>query len=284
MTMTIHLDPLPSGRRYEDQYGEWLKVFQTVAEATSPVTCVNPPWSWVPLLVDLGAAVHFPRDNWPCDTLVGNMLDHDPDRALYSDRTTLEVICGFRPETTDALWKADMQWSCSRRITRPDEKQFIVTNNGSFHRPEVLEFIGKVSKYKPTKRKVVLVPCAADKPYPSEMHKVVLDLLPPDYYLAIATGVLGIVPFDLWNEMPWYDSGLPNEWRLMNVAKDYFFRNEHDHIVVYADYYNLALAVAFQLLGQERVEFINEVKFYEDYLDLLDPARLSRLKAALDNG
>jgi len=128
-----------------------------------------------------------------------------------------------------------------------------------------------------------LVPCAADKPYPSPLHQAVLDRMPADFYLANVTGVLGIVPQAAWPTMPHYDSGIPNEWRLMRVAEKYFRLHRHDRVVVYADYYNEALYQAFCNVYpphefDSHVTFVNDVKFYYDYLPLLNPEYLKKLE------
>jgi hypothetical protein len=114
------------------------------------------------------------------------------------------------------------------------------------------------------------------------MHSKVLSMLPNDWYLMNATGVLGLVPQDLWSCMPWYDSGIPNRWRVQTTAFSYFKKFPHDKIVVFGDFYNQALEIAFQLLGiMDQVTFVNEVKFYYNYIDLLDPERLKKLEEAL---
>lgn len=275
------LSVLPQGERYEDRYGAYLTLFKDIAQTGSsiPIKVKNAPPVWVPLLAYLDCNVQVClNDRFEHDALVRPMLKSGPKL----DRTALEVLCSFRPETADALWKVDMQWHPARVKFMKPQTEFIVTTNGSFHRQEIITFIARLYHYKPQKEKVVLVPCAADKPYPSVMHKAVLDMLPDDYYMANATGVLGIVPQDLWPIMPYYDSGIPNEWRLLTIAKKYFARNVHTRIVVYCDFYNIALREAFGSLGiLDRVTFINPIEFYPDYIDLLQPDRLHSLKRAL---
>jgi hypothetical protein len=277
----IDLAKLPDAVRYEDRYGGYMQIFRDVAYNNVATLIVkNPPASWVPLLKYLRCEVDSPRVCFEHDRMVLKILDEEK-----FDRTSLEVLCGFRPETTDALWKVDMQWELApcRRTESENKKEFIVTTNGSFHRPEVLHYLRNVlPRYTPGKRKVVLVPCAADKPYPSVMHQAVLDRMPEGFYLAIATGVLGIVPQDLWGEMPHYDSGLPYEWRLQKVLEEYLIQVPHERIVVYADFYSLAIEQAVKNAYQFLVtSFVNPVRFYEDYLDLLDPERLSQLEKVL---
>lgn len=283
----IDLDPLPQGQRYEDRYQGFMEVFKQIAH--TPIDTLievhSPPWSWVPLLHHLNCIVFHPRDAFDHCALV-----HGAWLWLVvgaCDRTAIEVLCCFRPETVDALWKCDVQWEIppGRVRSYPAEKEFIVTNNGSYHRPEVLEFIRLLKLHKPTKKKVLLVPCAADKPYPSPMHEACLKLLPPDYYLMNATGVLGLVPHEMWDVMPSYDSGIPNEWRLYNTIKWYFHKHWHSDVVVYCDYYSETILYAFNALHMlDRVKFVIPVKFYHDYLDLMDPERLQWLKDALWTG
>lgn len=285
-SQTIDLSVLPIGLTYEDRYGGYLKVFKDIAENDADELIVtNAPASWVPLLNYLNCDVYDPRVLFDHDLLVLRMIRYGGSCHISTgklDRTAVEVLCGFRPETTDALWKVDMQWTLAKHRQRNSEyrKEFIVTTNGSFHRPEVLEYLRNVlPNYTPEKRKVVLVPCAADKPYPSKMHQAVLDRMPDDFYLANVTGVLGIVPQDLWPEMPHYDSGLPYEWRLKQILGQYLTRHEHEVVVVYADFYSLAIHDAVTMSCHwPRTWFVNQVKFYEDYLDLLDPVRLESLE------
>lgn len=275
---TIDLTVLPEGTTYEDRYSGYMKVFHDIAYNNADVLMVRKaPASWVPLLNYLQCRTIAPRSFFEHDRMVQRLA------TRRFDRTAVEVLCGFRPETTDALWKIDMQWDVAknRRCPSENKKEFIVTTNGSFHRPEVLEYLAALPAYKPTKRKVVLVPCAADKPYPSKMHQAVLDRMPEDFYLANATGVLGIVPQELWPWMPHYDSGLPNEWRLQKVLTEYLRRVPHERIVVYADFYSLAIEQAvIQSEHFNKTWFVNPVQFYADYLDLLDENRLKNLEEA----
>jgi len=283
--MKIDLDPLPEDYSYEDRYQQYMAIFKDIAHTPGDKDLVvhNAPWCWIPLLHHLNCKTVTPKQVFEhCDRVRGAWPN-----TKKMDRTTLEVLSCFRPETVDALWKCDMQWEIPPGRVRiyPHQRAFIVTNNGSYHRREVTEFSKLLRSYKPTKQKVLLVPCAADKPYPSPMMQACLDMLPPDYYLMNATGVLGLVPQDLWEYMPYYDSGIPNEWRLYRTIKWYFHEHAHTDIVVYCDYYSEAILYAFNALHMlERVKFVLPVKFYYDYLDLMLPNRLEQLRAALWTG
>jgi hypothetical protein len=293
--LEIDLTVMPSGTRYEDRYGQYLEIFHRIATtpANIKVVVVSPPASWWPLFMYLQCWI---RGKAPQIYFEHCKLVKDATYTVGKlDRTAVEVLCGFRPECVDALWKIDMQWEVPEgRVRKENKKEFIVTNNGSFHRPEVTHYLKNVlAKYTPKKRKVVLVPCAADKPYPSRLHKEVLARMPDDYYLAVATGVLGIVPQDLWPEMPHYDSGIPNEWRLMRIAEKYFHLHQHNRVVVYCDYYSEALEQAFENIngghilsvpyGLEKVKFVLPIKFYYDYENLLSENWLKLLEQAFQN-
>lgn len=278
--MNIDLTEMPSGDTYENTYGKYMDIFERIATTSEPVVVINPPNTWKPLLAYLncdirGGQVFFEHDDYINDSMLDNI-----------DRTAVEVLTGFRPETVDALWKIDMQWDmpAGRLMAQSPKKDFIITNNGSFHRFEVLGYMHRLENYTPTKKKVVLCPCAANKPYPAELHQRLLNMLPDDYYLMIATGVLGLVPQDLWDVMPWYDSGIPNEWRLKNTVSRYFTKHEHERVVLYTDYYTLAILEGLEQAtspGLSNVASINEAKFYYDYLDLLDETRLAKLSEEL---
>lgn len=280
----------PQERRYEDRYGQYLEFFRDIAEQTAEHIIVNnPPWCWVPLLTYLRCTITNPIYRFPHCHMVRKAIwtaqSAGTGKVTTSilDRTAVEVLCGFRPELVDALYKIDTQWNVPpSRVTSPEPGEFIVTNNGSFHRREVLDFLTLMKDYKPTKRKVVLVPCAADKPYPAPLHQAMLDILPNDYYLAIATGVLGIVPQDMWDKMPLYDSGIPNQWRLFEIAIEYFKQHRHDRVIVYCDFYAHVLKeVREQVEHPKRFEFVISPIKYDDYVNLLSDENLSRLKKAL---
>jgi hypothetical protein len=275
------------GGRYEDRYGAYLKVFERIAQTSGRILVTHAPWSWYPLLYHLQCSVARDMRYWfdHCRIVEGAcQATLNSNQLPKLDRTAVEVLCSFRPETVDALWKCDMQWDPHiDRVRQYEQKQeFIVTTNGAYHRPEVLAFMSALRGYKPTKKKVVIVPCAADKPYPSPLHRKIMAILPDDYYMMNATGVLGLVPQDLWPIMPWYDSGIPNEWRLFKIAADYFDQYDHDRIVVFSDYYAYTIQQAMRSIEQEhKVTFIVAPDFYYDYLPLMQDNYMDALKSAL---
>jgi Domain of unknown function (DUF5591) len=287
MTINVEHEYLNVEGRYEDQYGHYLKFFQQIAEAEEPHYVANCPSTWRPFVEYMGHTVSSTVHYFDSCKAVDAMHPHYAD--FPDQRHFIEVVSTFRPELVDALWKFDMQWDVPdfRRLTQPriaEGEEIIISNNGSYHRRELLEYFPKLDAYSPAadKDSVVLVPCAADKPYPAPLHSAVIERMPSNFYLANITGVLGVVPQDLWPVMPLYDSGIPNEWRLVNVATEYFKRNRHSRIVVYIDFYSLALKTAFDKAGvdPDTVTWINPVEFYADYLDLLDPYRLHQLEQA----
>jgi hypothetical protein len=271
------------GLRYEDTYGEYLQLFEYIATvpADIPIFVEGAPWCWVPLLRWLNCSLmNSVRFFEHCDVVREAVLGP-------TDRTLVEVLCGFRPECVDALWKVDAQWFPAR-VQRDVRKNFIVTTNGGFHRVEVMSYLNRLQAYVPPmgKRDVVLVPCAADKPYPSPLHKAVLERMPESFYLMNVTGVLGLLPQDLWDVAPHYDSGVPYEWRILRVMQDYFSRHFHRNVVVYSDFYSLPISYAFDLLRSRglgplgRIKFVLPVQFYYDYQNLLAPVQLNKLVEA----
>jgi hypothetical protein len=255
----INLTSLPSGKTYEDRYGAWLDLFHSIA-LTPPedtIEVLNPPASWVALLLYMNCTVTFPLNHFAEDQIplsaVQELICLADSGSLR--RSDIESMCTFRPETIDGLYKFDNEWGNRARALRAvrEEREFVVTTTAAFFRPEVQEWLTFIlPNYVPKKSKVVLCPCAADKPYPATLHKALLERLPPDWYLANATGVLGLVPQDLWPLMPHYDSGIPNEQRVEEVVRDYFTRHSHRAVVCYSDFY--AGAIHRGLAGMARCE------------------------------
>jgi hypothetical protein len=287
MTINVEVEYLHKEGRYEDQYGHYLSFFQLLAEERKSEFVANCPASWKPFVEYMGHTVSSTVHHFDSCPAVEAMWPHYHD--FPDQRQFIEVVSTFRPELVDALWKFDMQWNVPsfRFDTQPriaEGEEIIISNNGSYHRREIIEYFSKLVSYTPPadKDSVVLVPCAADKPYPAPLHSAVIERMPSNFYLANITGVLGVVPQDLWPTMPLYDSGIPNEWRLVNVATEYFKRNKHSKIVVYIDFYSLALKTAFDKAGvdPDSVTWINDIAFYHDYLNLLDEGRLAKLEAA----
>lgn len=293
MGKTIYLDPFMqevarTPRRYEDEYGQYLGFFQKIAQTPpdTPIVVTRVPFSWVPLLRYLRCQIGQGIVWFPHDRLMERVaFEVDP-----SDRTAIETLCGFRPELVDALWKCDMQWMTLRPVYNKSGP-FVVTNNGSFHRKEVVEFRRMINaqgrKRTESERKadkVVIIPCAADKPFPAPLHQTVLDMLPDDtWHAMIATGVCGLVDQRYWGLMPWYDSGIPNRWRVFEATRNYFTTYPHRRVVLYMDFYSEAVFAGLSASAHVAVsESINDVQFYFDYLDLNEPERLGRLKLALN--
>src|SRR5262245_33706493 len=122
--INVNMFDLAKETHYEDEYRQYMRIFETAAK-TDPeqeVVITGAPWSWVPLLrylrcsIDEAICVEF----FEHDNMVEQACEHlDP-----ADRTAIEVLCGFRPECTDALWKVDMQW-CSKRPNPYPQNEFI---------------------------------------------------------------------------------------------------------------------------------------------------------------
>lgn len=291
----FNLEKLPTGRRYEDEYGVWLDFFQTIAESVAQGIEVDvhfAPRSWTAFIYYLGGHVHADKTHFDEDLLIARCPAdlHFQAKENGRLRELVELHSASRPELVDALYKADMEWKVDKSKWRHTwQREFKVTCNGSFFRPEVLEYINEdLPKYTPTKKNCVIVPCAADKPYPADLHKAVRSVIPDDFEILIGTGVLGIVPEGLWDVMPLYDSGLPNQWRLMNIAADFFTKHHYENVVVYSDFYNTAIWRGLKTAQQKQSEtfdytFVTSLKEYTNYLNLLDPKLLTDLALTCRN-
>lgn len=284
--MEVRLNPLPDGVRYEDQYGKWLDVIKMIAQAVSnnrEVVVTDAPATWASLLFYLGAdlggsSYPFEQDKYILNPISAATQAH-ADGML---RELVEMHSASRPELVDALYKADMEWDLDKSKWRHTwKREFKVTCNGSFFRPEVLEYLNEdLPRYFPKKPKCVIVPCAADKPYPADLHKAVRSVIPDDYEILIGTGVLGIVPESMWDIMPLYDSGMPNEWRLMRQATVFFTLHWYERVVLYVDFYSTAIWKGLMAVEDSKrppFAFVNPIKEYHEYLNLLDPVLLGRL-------
>jgi predicted RNA-binding protein len=283
----IDLTTFPSGKRYEDQYGKLLEVFKTVAESPEEVMVVAAPRSWGSLIYYLGGecitTTRYSEDTLlPHDNMSGYVHQAEKNGML---RELVEVHSALRPELVDALYKSDMEWKTVNR-RHQWKKSFNVTCNGSFFRPEVLDYINNIlPTHNPTKTKCVLCPCAADKPYPSPMHEAILKVLPEDYELIVVTGVLGLVPQALWDRMPVYDAGLPSQWRITTMVADYFHKHpRYTKVVVYSEFNAESIYRGFASMRAESCPYDIRYIFGQsniEYLDLMSDENIAKLIAAV---
>ena len=297
------------GATYEHTYGRWLEFFRNVA-AQPRVTVGGVPTSWVPFLAYLGAdvtsaRVHFAVDElWSWPSVQAAVVAAQGTGLL---RELVEVFSVLRPELADALYKSDVLWQVpGRRHTA--QRNFNVTCLGAFSRPEVLDYIDVLRAWQPpgnvSDRVAVLVPCAADKPYPAPLHRDVLEVIGArtDVDLYVVTGVLGLIPQALWSVAPVYDSGIPNMERVGEETFRFFSRNVYRKIAIYSDFYGYTISRALRDAGaRDGLDYewvcFDEVAFqYQqlkaaspraqhlvyEYIDLRAPANLARLRAYLE--
>lgn len=283
MPPIMSLAQLPEGVTYENTYGAWLEIFRHVAETSDKRELYDVPASWAPFLYYLGATIKTTRTHFPEDKLTDFLpLDLEVAEARGMLRELVEVYSALRPELVDALYKSDVEWYTVGRRHR-DKTAFKVTCNGSFFRPEVMRYLREtLPSYRQTKRKCVIVPCAADKPYPAPLHAAVRENITDEYEIIVASGVLGLVPESLWGRAPDYDSGLPYEWRVMQSVLEFFDEHRYDRVLVYSEYNALAIKKGLRdaNLGPPTVVFLFQPRYYDAYENLLDPKHLARLKEA----
>jgi len=306
----LDLRELPKRSAYENTYSEYMAIFKKVAE-TAEITVMDPPGAWIPLLYYLGAEIKLHGDTYYAPEVEAAPYHYTPSKsailALCEDcenagrlREYVEHFESLRPELVDALYKSDMEWR-TRGRRHQWQQEFVVASNGSFHRPEVLHWLKLIEHYRSSNKLAVMVPCAADKPYPSPLHATVAASLLRHttfpWEMVIFAGTLGFCPQSLWPQMPHYDSGMPDQWRLQEIARSFIPRQAWDILLVYGDFYNTAIENALRLSGYmasygplvagsgplyrhpsgKIVGFVNPCVHYTEYLNLLDAEPLGRL-------
>jgi len=284
MSDVMDLTNLSCGMSYADQYGKWLELFKRVAEARD-IQVMNSPRSWRPLLLYLGADTFGERVHFVEDELVGDtQLGFATAERKGMEREYVESVCSLRPELADALWKSDCQWqTVGRRHTM--KREFVVANYLAYYRPEILEYLTLLESYeKPNHvQNCVVTSCSADKPYPAVLHKAIASVLPDDsWHQVIATGVLGVVPQELWSRMPLYDSGVANKWRCQVAWEGYLAKTSYRRVVLYTEFYaSCVMRAASHMIAAGSIEAVLPVGGQNDYVDLVAPEWLGRLEAVL---
>jgi hypothetical protein len=244
------------------------------------------PMCYVPLLLWCGVAVggvaeQHDADRIPWDSIYESVSDR---------RQVVEWSSVTRPELVHALYLVDTgAWIPANPIPHSPALSFPVTCNASFFRPEIRGYLDKLRAFELPKEKtrVVLVPCSADKPYPSMIHKSVEDLLPDDsWYLCAVSGSLGVSPSMLWQEMPEYDAGLPNYERVRTWLAWYLTKHSHKEVVSYVDFYSSAVEDAWptatQPLGSGRRLGYENLLAEEHLLALSKALEAPRVRATVE--
>ena len=230
---------------YSHEYDGYLGFFRLLGYSPYSWKLQNVPRCWGPLLLWMGHTVESTVCHFSCDS----HLDYTEAYRLSAfKREQLEIASVSRPELVHGLYCADTEWPLPMSAERKQRrKQFPVTCNGSFYRPEVQEYRDMLNLYMPDEHttKCVLVPCSASKPYPSPLHRAVLDVLNDDWELIVCTGVLGLVPENLFAFAPEYDSGVPNLERCSETVSWYFTKHRYETVLVYSDFYAYAVKNGF---------------------------------------
>ena len=287
---------LQRGKTYEHTYGGWIKFFRDCAEDPSDVWKV--PATWAPFLTYLGCKVLSTVQYFNEDALAPPPYAMQIAQQRGRLRELVEWVSSMRPELVDSLYKSDIEWAVANR-QHTWRNDFNVTCNGSFFRPEVLAFIDKLRKHTPKPAELtVIMPCAADKPYPAPLHRMVSTVVRTaarytTIEYVIATGVLGLIPQDLWDEAPRYDSGLPNEERVYNEATRYFRKltvKDTGRIIVYSDFYAPVVMDALLDVGHLAswpvrgpveatiAQAVHPEHAHVEYIDLMAPQHLMALR------
>ena len=285
---TIDLTVLPGGARYEDRYGKWMQVLERVATEGPGVRVIGAPHCWVPLILYLKGIVISPRMHFECDAwLPFPEGSYSMARRGGHQREYVEHVCTLRPELVDTLWKVDCQLKLQEGTDHHTNREFILTTYNGYYRPEIREYMGRLHDYRKPEGidYAVITNCSADKPYPAPLHRELLKRIPKrGWHLVIATGVLGVVPQELWDRMPLYDSGIANFWRCTEEWVRFLEQNHYRHLVVYTEFYSRAIQRALQRIKEPPgVTWVIHPGVYYDYLPLRNPGLLGKLREAVQN-
>lgn len=275
-------DVLAKRSSYSSEYDQYINLFETVA-ATQGVVCRNVPSCWCPFILYLGGQVESVDTN-PNAGLFDTLCSIDWI-ALYESandkRRVVEVASATRPELVHALYLADTEWR-SEFVVASEKKAFPVTCNGSFFRHEVLRYLeDTLQKYVPSKVRCVIVPCAADKPYPSPLHSAVRMRIDDSWQIIIASGVLGLIPDDLWDKVPLYDSGVPNTFRCEEIVAWYFSKHRYERIICYSDFYANAISRGLKTIDVHG-EYVFGIHYRDVYANLLLGEHLRTLETVVN--
>lgn len=288
------------GMNYSHTYDGYMAFFRMLGHSSARYTCFNVPPEWCPFVMYLGhdVASISPRG----DTIPG--LDwFGAYKSAQDTRLLVEVASTTRPELVHALYLADNEWPVPLRANVPFLQSFPVTNNASFFRAEIDAFRSRLRNWTkpPQVVRAVVVPCAAEKPYPAALHRAVLERVrrldnKDQWHLIIATGVLGLAPQELWDAAPQYDSGLPNLDRVTQTTAWYFTRYRYERVVVFSDFYAYAFrhgmlrafpeggtvtSLAQQAHRRPKVEYLFGHNYRDTYENVQLMEHLDRLEVAL---
>lgn len=274
------------GVGYAHEYNGYLDFLRSLADQWGfAVELTNVPRSWVPLLHYMGMRVLGSQAVAAWGD--AEAIDwHDAVINASDTRRIVEVACTLRPELTHMLYLIDTEYPeiAQSWVDAQGTHDFVVTTNGSFYRPEVLAYRKALQSYTPNLRRAVLVPCTAVKPYPAPLHQAVLDRLPPSWDVLVVSGVLGIVPRDLWRVQPNYDAGLPFSERVQDTVLWYFSKHRYERLIVYGDFNSHAVKCGLMQVPETRVpptHFCFGAYRRSTYENLLDEQYLMQLDAAV---
>jgi len=258
-------------------------MFKEIAESKVACHVEDAPHVWLPLIEYLGCSakstVQFGPDEWWTGHGMSQAIR--VAKANNEFRSFVEHVCSSRPELVDALWRADRVWDTCSPFESKHEDNFVIASVNAFDRPEIREYENALSIFESAKPNCVITNCAADKPYPAPLHQEIHRRLPDDsWHMVTATGVLGLIPEELWPHAPEYDSGWPNFERLRAVATDYFARNRYHRVVVYTDLYAPVMAEVLTAL-RVPASYPLDLRWRTGYLPLTSPPLLDRLSDAL---
>lgn len=203
------------------------------------------PRQWIPIFEYLNLAWEDcidPREHIP---IISEVTDNQlrafcgSARSAGTLRTMVEGLVALDATLSDLLYILDNTTELAAADCHIDKDTVRLTSWQSYGRAEIRHFDSEVEKLKAKCAIAVLLPCARKRPYHrSRTHRGIWSLLAAQNIDAsevdqiVVTG-LGIVPEELWSHpvVLKYDTGVPDIYRVLRLARSYFRRNRYGTIV-----------------------------------------------------
>lgn len=198
---------------------QWIPLFEHFGIAWS--AAIAPPAA-IPLASELGA------------DRIGRL--HAAAAARGQSRSFIEAWVAVDPLLADVLHRLDRR----SIATKAEETHLPLTGWQAYGRPEVQAFDRLVLASARAEHDILVVlPCARGRPYDrSRTHRRIWRRLEatgvsPQTADAVVMSSIGLVPRGLWDHPValHYDSGVPDIWRVLRLARAFFGRVRYGKVV-----------------------------------------------------
>jgi len=282
-------DLLTTLEESKDKEAAYLNLFRRVTEycQSAPVRMAYVPPSWVALLRVMGVSVvsvepFFAEDDFVEVPLLGDLPRH-----------FVAVMCCHRHETSEYLQELYTTGGKLKNLIR-DTGSVTVTCRGDFMHPAIIDSLAKLVNWLDEGafdgyRNVILVPKVSSNSldfYDSVRGAITEGVsrateflgkpFDGEWNLVEVSGVYGVRPESTWGTTMEYDSAIPNEWRIIQYLRWFFYEVEPEAIISYCTDDNDSISEAVNTTDAV-------VKYAVKQGDLCSSACLSALEQSVFN-